>query len=882
VGNWLKTFIIIFCASVAGLLLQATPLDVASQPDSSLDDRMLTVSAQDALENGFPEIAEHLYTQKLESSKSLSTAERNASLTGLISSLIAQERYEEAQALLSSIEDTVSENGLQSAIVNYNLENYKAAQETFQALTLETLPQNAYYWYYLTGGLIQLEQPNERSWYGVITDFITFDTKSDKKKRAVSLLNKALTHSRTPYQTAQAEAILFRIQIFSEPVDESLILSLKKKLDQNEGKPERFLYLKEYSIALDAMGKKEEALLALEEALERLSPSELEERPTLLLLVGLIAGEQTSAGNVALKSLLYETNRTDLGKIALSILNSERNIKSNSQEYLSFISYLIEDPYGHPLRDALYYSKAQAYYVLNKHAEAELEARVLLEKFPGSEYRTPALWLLAKIAWSKNPPSYRLVATYLNTIRAGVSDPYERAWISQMIADSYFKNKDFENASEIYKQTLENAPEDFPKGTLLFQKVVSDISAKQLEKAKETLDDWGVNPSIDNQNRWRAEWNLITALKKENNIDNALQRLNKKLAEENSEYPSPELVLRLMWLKAQLSMEAGDYQVVPSMADYIINRLDLVDTATMDNEQQELIAGHTLLLKGQALILSGEGEQGIGVLEVLRTKYPQSNAAIQSYLIEARHYAASNNTVNAQHKLIDLVNLHPDAEHAPIALFEAAINAESRGTPQAYRQALLILERIVEEYPKHFLKYYARLKQADILREMNNFGAAQLVYENLLHQEPEHPEYYYTELARGNCLLAQGSKEAVHYKEAESIFEHLYELPNLKEDLQVEAGYKLGFSLMRQNNPKRAKEIYWNLVSRFLINRDNAITYPPKAKYWIARSIFELANLFEEESAYERSRAAYTLILEYNLPGQSLAKEKIQSTHNAS
>ena len=98
----------------------------------------------------------------------------------------------------------------------------------------------------------------------------------------------------------------------------------------------------------------------------------------------------------------------------------------------------------------------------------------------------------------------------------------------------------------------------------------------------------------------------------------------------------------------------------------------------------------------------------------------------------------------------------------------------------------------------------------------------------------------------------------------------------------MEAGYKLGFSLMRQNNPKRAKEIYWNLVSRFLINRDNAITYPPKAKYWIARSIFELANLFEEESAYERSRAAYTLILEYNLPGQSLAKEKIQSTHNAS
>ena len=47
-----------------------------------------------------------------------------------------------------------------------------------------------------------------------------------------------------------------------------------------------------------------------------------------------------------------------------------------------------------------------------------------------------------------------------------------------------------------------------PAGALIFQRVLSDIRADQLEAAAKQLDEAAADAGFDPVNRWQAEWNL--------------------------------------------------------------------------------------------------------------------------------------------------------------------------------------------------------------------------------------------------------------------------------------------------------------------------------------------------------------------------------------
>lgn len=390
------------------------------------------------------------------------------------------------------------------------------------------------------------------------------------------------------------------------------------------------------------------------------------------------------------------------------------------------------------------------------------------------------------------------------------------------------------------------------------------------------LDKFRNNPTIDSINLWRAEWNLLNFMKNHGQIQKAFFRINKLIQNTSTKSVPPDLTLRLIWLKAELSLESGHPQETTQLLDSLLTLLQSSAYEKLDLEQTNLIASHALLLKAQALFELNEENQALKIISTLRETYPKTKPVILSHILEAHHYASINNSTKAQQQLINLSDNFPESEYAPIALYEAALNAESRNLKNTYQEALAILERLNLDYPNSPLAYQARFKQADILRKLADFSNAQLIYESLIKQHPNHPEKYRAQLAYIDCLFAQALNNPTALSEISTQYTQLLDLPLLSPNIRAEAGFKSGFTLIKALSPEPAKEILWLTITTLLIDADISNQLNDQGRYWIARSIFELGSIFEKTGSIKEANEVYQLISAYNLPGTALANSKIK------
>jgi len=92
------------------------------------------------------------------------------------------------------------------------------------------------------------------------------------------------------------------------------------------------------------------------------------------------------------------------------------------------------------------------------------------------------------------------------------------------------------------------------------------------------------------------------------------------------------------------------------------------------------------------------------------------------------------------------------------------------------------------------------------------------------------------------------------------------------------AGYFIGalvagFALERADRGREANEVWW-LTSNNLLNNSALST---TARYWIGRSLYSLAKALEADGHARDARAAYELIIKYDLPSSLMAKQKISN-----
>ncbi|HBA82835.1 MAG: hypothetical protein A2Y14_00340 [Verrucomicrobia bacterium GWF2_51_19] len=828
----------LFFIAIASLGYAQTPLPYTSNQTSPLSAQWEVFAAQNALQMGLPTVASQYFKEFL-THPNLSPEERRAYTLALVTAMIATQNFKTASFYLDSLptQGNDPEYALRSAILAFYDGNRSQARRLLQKIpdsfSIADKP-----WYYVLQGLL-------------------VEGKNATEKASV-FFEKALACTTSPEQKTEFEAVVARERIYSGTVDASLLASLEKKVKELKGTPSGAQFAKQYAIVLDKMGKNAEALSILDEqiALFQKDP----EIDTLLFLKGLLAKSKS-----AFREILQRNANKKLMEESL-LLFFQWSYQNNALDsLLETLDHVLINP-DCKIREQALFISAQILVLQDKPAEKIIQQA--LSEFPGTREKIPFLKLLAYLSWRKTPPEYRNAAHFLLQIRSEKeTSPADFSQLSVLIADCYFLNRDYSSARDFYSSALKGIHRPFNTSEVAYQWVLCSIQNQELSQALVDIETACSNQWLAQAQQWGLEWNLSLALKDNGQKDKAFERIRLSLA--NAKTMPIELALRFQWLEAQLLLDAHQPETAEQSALQLLSLLEK-QTSLSEKEKKELL-GYAIMIQAQSFFQRENFAQALAALQTLRERAPHTDSAVRSYLEAARYYASINDRVEAQQNLIALVDDYPNSHYAPIALYEAALNIELRGQSH-FKTAFSVLDRLIKEYPQSAWVFLARLKQADLLRQLNNFSAAQQIYENLL-QNCQHEERYSLELARAKCIMADENPNRKEIAAAE--FERLFELSLAPIDLRVEAGFLWAY-LTEQEGLPSAEKAYWNVIHTFLTAPTTPYAFESTGRYWLSRCLFQLGSLLSKQDKALEAKEAYALILKYELPGQNLAQARIQ------
>ena len=730
--------------------------------------RWTVLAGDDALISGFPVLAEALYRRVL--AVQIPEDAENAVYLKLVSSLIAQGRFKEARQYLELLKalNGRSDYHLRAAIIAYEFDEFHSFSRQLKRVHVEQLSRADKPWYYLLRGLQQRELGD-----------LEASTKA---------IQAAISYSMTPSQAAQFEAILILNRIEDEPVSEALVELLQAKVEENQGTLAGIEFARELAVVLERLGRVDEALESLEAQLQLVTQEEWANRERLLLLLGLIAGKETPRGQLAFREMLEQQGSPQNQRVALYSLLAASTTEQQQAEFADLVKDIISDE-QHSIRDEALLLQARLAMNSSDYELAGKSVGQLIEEYPGSYLQADALWLRALLAWQAG--HYRTAANYLEQLRESKSLFLLDYPLNQLVGDAYFKNADYALAARVYADELKQVQDPKERQEIAYRLILSEIEAGDYEKAASHIDQMGFFTWLDAEHIWRAEYNLISAMRAKLSFEEAFARLNYRIYNiKNSQLPEA-LKARIYWLAVSLAYELAMYDVAVDYADYATDLLAAAPASGVDSAEQSFLLGALMLQKGRAQLANSELDAGVATLKDLRVQFPVSDAAIASYLTEARYLANQHRIVDAQRLLRELAENYPDSQQSPYALFEAAILAEKLGQQRHLEEARNSLQTLIEGYPEHPLVFQAKLSMGDIARQLNRFGAAQLVYENILQeygeQEQEHP-IYLAELYRADAIAAQSGLQPYQLDGAEDSFERLLDQRDVPIDVRVGGG----------------------------------------------------------------------------------------------
>ncbi len=809
--------------------------------------------ANAALQAGFPATAATGYRELLRD-PALPAETRPRVTLSLVTALLDAGELAAAESALQGYDGPRnSAYQLRAGLLAVTNRRIAAAKAALAAGKIEELPAaDRGWWYFLQAGVADAD--------GEIVP-------------ANNLYDQAVRAAVSDLQRARFVLGQEQSRLRSGQASEAQLVTLRGNMERFQGQRTGYTYVRTYAAALAGLGRAAEAQAVLQRQLAVLPPTERDAADQLGLMLGLIAGEGSVAGRQAFRQLLRDGQRPDTQRLALQLLARGAKTPAERAQLRRDLSELIGGPVQHPIIEDLLLARAQAALLDQDYAPAEEDARALLERYPGSTLKAAALGVRLAVAWDLK--RYRTAADIIVQLRAVITEGRERAELGVLLAEAFFRSEDYKNAADAYTAAVHELPAVVPAGTLIFQRVLSDIRADQLDSAAKQLDEAATTAGFDAVSRWQAEWNLVKEMQVRGQAAAAQARVDKLLAGGAQGVPE-ELRIRLMWLRAKLSFDNNQPETTLRQADELL--VLLAGGGLTDEALRITVTSTAQLLKAQALLALNRDKEGMEMLDRLRADYRATAAAQYSYLVQAGHLTQQGDMAGAQRVLLSFVDTpaYRQSEYAPLALYEAAINLERQGLDRQLREAYeKMLERLIRDYPQSELVFYARLKQGDLLRKLNDFTSARQVYEDLINRSGSHPDILLAQLALADSLFAQGANSVVNYESASAIFERLRDLPSAPVDLRVEAGFKWGYALAKRAQPAKAQTVFWSVVDTFLLDAAQAAKLGARGRYWISRALLELGQIHEDAGRLDEAQRAYQLIVDQKLSGAAQAQAKL-------
>jgi len=805
-------------------------------------------AARRAQELGFTSVAVSLWQELVASSAN--AAERDERLLQLAMAFLELGDAEAAREVWNELSDQTSAAArLRRGLMQANLDQLDAARQTLAGLSREDIAPNELPWYhYLAGALADA----------------VGDVREAREQFAAAMRTSASSLQRARFELADLQSQWRE----TEPT-EAQLAQLSRRMEEFAGERVGFDAAKRYAAVLASLGRGDEAVAFLQNQLLSLPPAERELRDDLRLLLGVIAGPESGIGRNALRQLLDTGVNRAKQRMALRMLAQSATNPATEAELRDQLNRLLAGAERHPIEQDLILFRAQ---LAEDTDDATRDALDLLERFPASDLRTAALGILLSAAWEDG--RYRAAAGYAAQARREMAerDTAIRAELGVLQAEAFFRGGDYRSAADAYAAAFEEPVAGVEPGEIVFQEVLARVRDGQLTAAANRIDLLADDDRFTTENRWQAEYNLARELQARGRVTEAYARINRVMGEQQAEANlAPELAVRMAWLQARLALAAGEPQRTLELVPTLIAQLEAVPP-----ELAVEVASSLRLVEAEANFDLGEREAALGVLQGLRADYPDSDAAVYSYIAEATEEAAEGQLVKAQQLLAELILQYPENRYAPLALFQSALLAESRREESFLREANTKIEQLVRDYPNHELVFYARFKQGDLLRKMGLWEPARLVYEELIRNFPQHQEVWAVQMALADSLAAQASTDVSLQDSAAAIYERLRDVANAPTELRIEAGFKEGNSLARRGQADRAADIWWQVVDEFLVQNEAVVDLGTRGRYWLARILAQLGELLEQEEKLDEARRAYAMIRQWGLPEAEWAEAQLR------
>jgi len=808
--------------------------------------------ADQALQNGFPATAAVIYQDLLIDPNLPAEARHRLELSLITAQMDTGDTVAAEQTLQTYAGPRNSAYQLRAGLLAITGRRVTTAKTALSASKLEDLSATDRGWWYFLQAQIADAEPD-------------FSRANGLYEQAIGAAVSELQRAR--FLLGQEQAVLRRGQL-----TEQQMVVLRGNMDRFQGTRTGYEAAQSYATALFTLGRTADAQAVLDRQLAVIPSSERNVADQFRLMLGLIAGPRSQAGRQAFRQLLRDAQKPETQRIALQLLVRGAQTPAEREQLRRDLTELIGASTQHAIIEDLLLVRAQTALDDKLYAAAEEDARALIERYPGSPLKASALGVRLAVAWELK--RYRTAADVIVLLRAVLPPGRERAELGVLLAEAFFRAEDYRNAADAYEAALHEAPLAAPAGVLIFQRALAEIRADRLDAAARQLDEAATDAGFDALSRWQAEWNLMKEMQVRGQYLEAAGRVEKLLAGGTAGVPE-ELRIRLLWLQAKLSFDNRQPEAALRQADALL--VSLGGDAQLAAELKAQVTSTAQLLKAQALLELGRDAEGFAVLDRLRADFRQQPATQYSYLVQAGHLQQNGDLVGAQRVLINFVDTeeYKRSEYAPLALYQAAMLAERQGLDRQLQDAYKLLERLVNDYPRDDLVFYARLKQGHLMRTLNDFGTARQLYEDLDHNYGQHPDILLAQLALADTLFAQGTNSLTNYESAATIFERLRDLPSAPVDLRAEAGFKWGYALAKRGQAAKAQVVFWSVVEAFLLDPAQAAGLKAKGRWWVSKSLLELAQTLEDAGRLDEAQRAYQLIIDNKLSGLALAQSKL-------
>jgi len=856
--------------------LRGQDIEIPLSQDAAIDFSRLggvywkAESAERALNSGLYELASEYARIALEDD-SIEDLELRARLALIrIDALLGEGRLAVAEAALNEYQFLPigpSSLRLRNAVIALARKDAGEAGRSLESIRSSDLEGGELAWLAVIHGWLDL----------VTGDFGGSEIEFDEARKVAGRISPALY--------SQIAFLTFRFQL--EHASSQISLEeLEDAYQASRGSETGFRYAQVLAVALNEASRDDEAINVLNTALEEIPEVYADVEDGILLLQMLISGLDSSLGQDAASTLSIEGSESNLQRVALQHLVSEglNGPEAVKRVMLDTLDSIVGVQGGHPLTaEALYYRSINSLQN-DDYTKIEDDAKRLFDLYPNSDYKRGMLTLLASAAWQRN--RFRTAASLLTQVRAEFAEELDLDQLNVLIADCYFRagyqadnEGDFSDAADAYRVALEGVLDEEESSQVFFQLVLSHLNANEIEEAKAVLDNPLLSRKSTSVKIWQAEWMLIKQMRQRGESIEAYERINSFVSLEGLNL---SLKMKMLWLGSKLSYEAKLYGETSTWVDRLSAVLEDVLEDVEDPEFVNQVESDALLTLAESLLKFDQVEEGLAILAKVRNEFKGYESAQRSYLVEARHLADQDLLVESSQLLNVLVKENPQSKFAPLALYEIALNAEKRGQGEYLNQAVELLDRIANDYPESDLVYYARLKQGNLARRLNEFETAELVYESLENTYRDRPDRYWAQISLADTLIARASEDPSKFEAGISRLELLMDLPNVPIELRVESGYKIGTAWESQGEKLKAKAAYWDLYDLFVVEKLRIQELGKKGRYWLSRAMFELAEISVSESNLDTAIEFYEKIESLGLIGSELARARIEQLRGRS